>query len=124
MLTAFEPNPGEWWLKTPSGDTYAIVAIIRRGEEVGYRAVSYAERAEDRMKDARIRITRFDPPRVDGAPWAELFVGPSRDGKTVLEVFAHLNVKAQGVLIFHVMPARPSTLRRAKQIIEERRNPK
>lgn len=76
------------------------------------------------MKNAHIRITRFDPPRVDGAPWADLFVGPSRDGETVLEVFAHLNMRAPDVLIFHVMPARPSTLRRAKQIIEERRKPK
>lgn len=48
ILSAFEAKPGEWWLKTPSGDPYAIVTILRRGEEVGYRAVSYAERAEDR----------------------------------------------------------------------------
>ncbi|WP_133246006.1 hypothetical protein [Amnibacterium flavum] len=48
ILTAFEPKPGEWWLKTPNGDPYAILTILRRGEEVGYRAVSYAERLEDR----------------------------------------------------------------------------
>ena len=48
-LTAFEPKPGEWWLKGPDGNPYAIVALIRRGGELGYRAVLYAERSEDRQ---------------------------------------------------------------------------
>jgi hypothetical protein len=75
------------------------------------------------MKNAQLRLTRFDPPRVEGAPWADLFIGPSRDGTAMLEVFAHLNLRAQDVLIFHVMPLRRSTLERAREIIEERRNP-
>lgn len=76
------------------------------------------------MKNAQLRVTRFDAPRVEGAPWADLFVGPSRDGSVTLEVFAHLNVHAQDVLIFHVMPLRRSTVERAREVIEERRNQK
>lgn len=74
------------------------------------------------MRNARLHVQRFDAPRVEGAPYADLFIGPSRDGSVMLEVLAHLNTKAQDVLIFHVMPVRRSTIERARRVIEERRN--
>jgi len=49
LLTAFEPTPGEWWLRGPDQEPYAIVKIIRRGDEIGYRAQLYAEREQDRQ---------------------------------------------------------------------------
>ncbi|AZZ53534.1 hypothetical protein C1I64_16820 [Rathayibacter festucae DSM 15932] len=54
---------------------------------------------------------------------AILFIGPSCDGTVTLEVFAHLNLRAQDVLIFHVLPLRRSTLERVRETTEERRNP-
>ncbi|MFD1716050.1 hypothetical protein ACFSBZ_16365 [Amnibacterium flavum] len=48
IFAAFEPKAGEWWLRDAFDRPYAIVAIVRRGDEVGYRAVTYAERAEER----------------------------------------------------------------------------
>jgi len=76
------------------------------------------------MRNARMIVRRFDRPRVENAPHADLFIGPTRDGLVVLEVFAHLNTDKQDVLIFHVMPVRRSTIERARQVIEERRNRK
>ena len=74
------------------------------------------------MRNARMIVRKFDRPRVEGAPYADLFIGPNRDGSEMLEVFAHLNAEAQDVLIFHVMPVRHSTIERARQVIDERRN--
>lgn len=48
VFAAFEPKAGEWWLRDTYDQPYAIVCIIRRRDEVGYRAVTYAELSSDR----------------------------------------------------------------------------
>ncbi|MET0589926.1 MAG: hypothetical protein ABWZ77_02005 [Naasia sp.] len=49
VFAAFEPTAGEWWMRDTYDQPYAIVRLIRRGDEIGYRAVSYAEREADRQ---------------------------------------------------------------------------
>lgn len=47
-MSALEPTPGEWWLRDANQVPYAIVKLLRRGDEIGYRAVTYLERSVDR----------------------------------------------------------------------------
>ena len=49
ILALDERRPGEWWLKNQYGTPYAIVRLLRVGGEQGYRAVTWAERSEDRV---------------------------------------------------------------------------
>ncbi len=58
ILSAAEQRPGEWWLVTQYGDPYAIVRLLRVGGEQGYRAVTWAERSEDRTLIGYFRTLR------------------------------------------------------------------
>lgn len=49
ILAAHEQDPGVWFMVDPAGKRYAIVRLIRRGGELGYRAVTWAERSENRQ---------------------------------------------------------------------------
>ena len=49
LLAARESEPGVWHMLDPTGKQYAIVQMLRRGGELGYRAVTWAERSEDRQ---------------------------------------------------------------------------
>lgn len=49
ILAALEHDPGVWLMIDPAGKRYAIVRLLRRGGELGYRAVTWAERSEDRQ---------------------------------------------------------------------------
>lgn len=43
ILTAREPEPGTWWLVDDDARPYAIVDVVRRHGEVGYRVTTWAE---------------------------------------------------------------------------------
>lgn len=49
ILAAHEYAAGEWILVDPSAKPYAIVRALEVGGERGYRAVTWAERSEDRL---------------------------------------------------------------------------
>jgi hypothetical protein len=71
------------------------------------------------MRNPLVFIEEFDEARVEGHTRpVSLWIGRGRDG-VLLEVMAHLNRKAQDVLIFHVMELRPKTLDRARAIMKE-----
>lgn len=48
ILAAHEYAPGEWIMVDPSAKPYAVVRALEVGGERGYRAVTWAERSEDR----------------------------------------------------------------------------
>jgi hypothetical protein len=48
ILAAVEQHPGEWWMTAQYGDPYAVVRFLRRGAELGYRSVTWAESSADR----------------------------------------------------------------------------
>ena len=49
ILAAIEHEPGIWHMTDPTGKQYAIVRLLERDGELGYRAVTWAERSEDRQ---------------------------------------------------------------------------
>lgn len=49
IMAAVEDEPGAWVMVDPTGKRYAIVRLLRCGDELGYRAVTWAERSEDRQ---------------------------------------------------------------------------
>ena len=59
-------------------------------------------------------IEEFDNPRGAGARRPDLFIGPTRDLKHVLEVMAVLTPPSD-ILIFHVMLARRKILDTAER---------
>ena len=58
ILAAVEQRPGEWWLTSQYDRPYAIVRLIRVGGELGYRAVTWAERSEERELIGYFRTLR------------------------------------------------------------------
>ena len=55
------------------------------------------------------RLEQFDEPRVDGGQRPDLFIGPTRDRRMILEVMAVIT-PPNDILIFHVMEARRKML--------------
>ncbi|MHA6668597.1 hypothetical protein ACX3O0_06980 [Homoserinimonas sp. A447] len=49
ILAARETEPGVWYLVDTLEKCYGIIRIIRRGGEVGYRAVTWAPEPADRQ---------------------------------------------------------------------------
>ena len=51
------------------------------------------------------RLREFDEPRVSGGRRPDLFIGPSRDRRMLIEVMAEMRPPAD-IFVFHVMEAR------------------
>ncbi len=58
ILAAAETAPGEWLMVPQHGDPYAIVRLITRGGEPGYRAVTWALDSGDRRLIGYYRTLR------------------------------------------------------------------
>ncbi|GAB3868582.1 hypothetical protein GCM10028801_44760 [Nocardioides maradonensis] len=70
------------------------------------------------MSYYRIYLPEFDEPRVgEGRP--DLWIGPAYVGGPLLEVMGH-RIPPRDIVIFHVMKARETTIRRAEEILDER----
>lgn len=54
-------------------------------------------------------VQQFDEPRVDTGMRPDLFIGPSRDRRMILEVMAVIT-PPNDILVFHVMEARRKIL--------------
>ena len=48
LLAAREVEPGHWVMVDPHERAYGDIRFVRRGSEVGYRAVTWAEQSADR----------------------------------------------------------------------------
>lgn len=48
LLAAEEQTAGTWHMIDSTGNRYAIIVIVRRGPEVGYRATTWHEQPEQR----------------------------------------------------------------------------
>ena len=57
----------------------------------------------------------FDEPRIEGGKRPDLFIGPARDGKQLLEVMAEVT-PPRDFFIFHVMNARPKIIAKARRL--------
>ena len=57
----------------------------------------------------------FDEPRIEGGKRPDLFIGPARDGKQLLEVMAEVT-PPRDFFIFHVMNARPKIIEKARRL--------
>ena len=49
MLAAREPEPGVWYMVDTLENCYGIIRIIRRGGQVGYRAVTWVSDPAERQ---------------------------------------------------------------------------
>jgi hypothetical protein len=49
LFAAVEVEPGVWHMVASTGETYGVVRLIEVAGERGYRAVTWAERSEDRQ---------------------------------------------------------------------------
>lgn len=49
LLAARESELGVWYMIDATEKCYGIIRMLRRGGELGYRAVTWAERSEDRQ---------------------------------------------------------------------------
>lgn len=49
LLAARETEPGVWYMIDTTEKCYGIIRILRRGGELGYRAVTWAQASEDRQ---------------------------------------------------------------------------
>ncbi|MHA6667490.1 hypothetical protein ACX3O0_01335 [Homoserinimonas sp. A447] len=49
ILAATEPAPGVWIMLGPTEKRYGIIRLICIEGELGYRAVTWAERSQDRQ---------------------------------------------------------------------------
>ena len=58
VLAAVELEPGHWELRDQYANSYAVIRIVRRGTEIGYRAVTWAEKSEDRRLVGYYRTLR------------------------------------------------------------------
>ncbi|WP_167044205.1 hypothetical protein [Salinibacterium sp. ZJ454] len=58
ILAAVETEPGQWQMVGDGHGPYAIVKLIRIGDEAGYRAVTWAPAAEDRQLIGYYRTLR------------------------------------------------------------------
>ncbi|RNL55657.1 hypothetical protein [Arthrobacter oryzae] len=54
-------------------------------------------------------VEQFDEPRVESGVRPDLFIGPSRDRRMILEVMAAIT-PPNDILVFHVMEARRKIL--------------
>ncbi|MFZ4892970.1 hypothetical protein ACL9RL_00810 [Plantibacter sp. Mn2098] len=59
-------------------------------------------------------IREFDEPRVTGGRRPDLFIGPTRDRRMLLEVIVELRPPTE-ILVFHVMEARRKMLEIAER---------
>lgn len=48
LLAAEEDPVGTWTMRSPDGAPYGVIRLLEIGGERGYRAVTWAERSEDR----------------------------------------------------------------------------
>lgn len=58
IMAAREPEPGVWYMVDTMEKCYGIIRIIRRGGEVGYRAVTWAPEPADRKLIGYYRTLR------------------------------------------------------------------
>ena len=49
IMAAREPEPGVWYMVDSKEKCYWIIRIIRKGDEVGYRVVTWAPEPGDRQ---------------------------------------------------------------------------
>lgn len=49
LLAAIETEPGTWYMMGSTGKCYGIIRLLRRGGEVGYRAVTWAPTSAERQ---------------------------------------------------------------------------
>lgn len=58
LLAAVETEPGVWHMIAQFDRCYAVIRMLRVGGEVGYRAVTWAPRSEDRVLIGYYRTLR------------------------------------------------------------------
>lgn len=73
------------------------------------------------MRERSTYVRDFDEARDGSGVTVDLFIGPSRDGSTDIEVLAHIDRDTRSMIVFHVMQARESTRQRARAIVAERK---
>jgi len=72
------------------------------------------------VRNRVVFVVGFDRARDGGGEVVDLVIGPARDGQ-MLEVFLHRR-PPRTVYLFHVLHLRPSTWRRAQEVIARGKN--
>jgi hypothetical protein len=58
ILAAVESEPGQWLMMAQFGRCYGVIRYLRIGGEWGYRAVTWAERSDERQLIGYFRTLR------------------------------------------------------------------
>lgn len=86
---------------------------IRWAASAGKHGVEQAD-AVNAIANYVYRVLAFDEPRVPGGRRPDLFIGPTRDRSTLLEIMAEVTPPAD-IFVFHVMEARRKNLNIAEK---------
>lgn len=86
---------------------------IRWAESADKHGVAH-EDALNAILNQIYHVEQFDEPRVESAVRPDLFIGPSRDRRMILEVMAVIT-PPNDILVFHVMEARRKILEIAER---------
>lgn len=92
--------------------SYASGVAIRWAESVDKHGIAH-EDALHAIANAIFHEDAFDESRVPGHPRPDLYIGPGRAGRPLLEVMLEA-VPPRDLVIFHVMIARDKHLRRMR----------
>lgn len=73
------------------------------------------------MTRARLEADPFESSRITGALDPAGWIGPAIDG-TEVEVFAEVDHAARTIWVFHMMEARPHSVRKIEKAMKEQRS--
>jgi hypothetical protein len=79
VLAAIETEPGVWYMLAQYNTCYGIIRLLTIGGERGYRAVTWAERPEDRRLVGYFRTLRAACFQTHGV-YLRAHGAPPRDG--------------------------------------------
>lgn len=113
---------------TASGDTsrfcVALPGVLSYNKGMAIRWTASADKRGidhldtlNAIASATYAVQGFGTSRVQTSGRVDLYIGPSRDGRTVLEVMTETD--GTDVVIFHVMPVREKILNAAKYQLRE-----
>lgn len=58
LMAAVETEPGVWYMVGSTGKCRGVIRLLRRGDELGYRAVTWAPESADRQLIGYYRTLR------------------------------------------------------------------
>jgi len=97
--------------------SYNIAVAVKWTESADKRGIDHSD-ALNAIASATYAIQGFGDSRVHTSGRIDLYIGPTQDGQTVLEVMTETT--GRDVTVFHVMPVRQKILDAARSQLQKR----